>query len=276
MVNQIILNSLSVRSGRNYFKIEGHRLICINYDYKGHNGWLKYAASVYTDPHEEKLAHKEIKPSIAEELAHTAQERFEKCPVVVTVDSLLEETDLVYVIRRLMCRGPGCSGSRTTPNEHLGRMKDHRMRDGYQKDFTVLETDNYENVDDGVIISGYLFTRYGDDELFYIRYNLDVVSGDLEYGLAMRAVPRYFEITSKITELDKSLFWVAGQRLSKSPAKISITPFSLKEFMSFQVATMFPYKTMKEHPISLLSEIVKHYIINKPVTNQLTLFNKLQ
>ena len=154
-------------------------------------------------------------------------------------------------------------------------MEDHRMISGYQKDFSDLETRSTDT-ENSVPVSGYLFTRYGENELLYIRYDVDIITGEFHYGLAVRTVPRYFEITPKITELDKSLFWVAGQRLLKSPAKITINPYSLKELISFQVSTMFPYKTMKEHPYSLLSEIVKDNIINKPFANHSILFNKLQ
>ena len=155
-------------------------------------------------------------------------------------------------------------------------MKDHRMRDGYQKDFTVLETDNSENVDDGVIISGYLFTRYGDDQLFYIRYNLDVVSGDLEYGLAMRAVPCYFEITSKITELDKSLFWVAGATAEQIPRQDKHHSVQSQRNYVIPGRHYVPLQNDERAYFSLLSEIVKDNIINKPFANHSILFNKLQ
>ena len=210
---------------------DGKRYICISYIYFPYTGQIQYAASVLKTNGVEDLTDGQI---TAHE--HTTSQRFKIRPIQVCLGEYLDYDAMLNQIRREMCHGAGCVGSRNPisrndDNESLSSVE--MMSDSSEYDPLVLKHKvaprtyglrnikciKYSYIDKEPHGEGIPFTQ----RTIFICFKGLSVNGDVLYGACIHhegvvSIEEYEE-----SEIDEDAHYeTAMMRLEKCPVQMSI------------------------------------------------------
>ena len=213
---------------------DGTRRICLTYTYVPFTGMLLYAATIF-----KTFQNGEVCEPTQQQLldnGKTTAVRFAKRPVVLTIDTMLEYTEILKFIRHEMCHGYGCKGIRNLGNDFGVRYSESDYgSESSDNTFLSNESACSANIDididhEGLLsrklrrvryISSASVENYNGVKMsiireFFIAFKANKKTGELIYGAAISHRPESFgQITDE--ELIDGHFKTAVCRLEKKP-----------------------------------------------------------
>jgi len=234
-------------TGKNVWKVEGSRFICITYEYNPVSGDLKYAACVWRNP---DIKNKTVAKTMLEAHEKTVERRFRIRPVNINVHSCLNWDSIITEIRHQMCHGPGCKGHRAPS-----------YADSITDD--TSDTCSYVTVDDEehqvtpetyrlktVSNVRYYLMDNTETRHIFISFKGRSKNGDLLYGASIfHTKDRDYMTTPEETDAH---FKTATERLNKCPV-----PMKISSEHKHQLARIPNCKHREDVTIEIVDEIFK-------------------